>query len=297
MTVDDIKRNLAVSFNQNPNFEAENLGRDNSVEDKIFSYAIKMTSQFTIDLNNFYEKMKTFQLKPLSKYANKGEISYDVKENIGFISEKVLISDENNDYNIDNLFTQIMLMVTTSRDNYYGFASDPMLSALNDACTYMIADNLSGSAIKNNTEEETVALNLLNIILEGSKMRINFLNAYFSGNGSLLKESLNRCGISDDLLNRVNYLRQAKLSGLSTPEELANIINEINNVSAKLLNNGVISEEVMNDLISWQLTDGVLDYETVGLNESRENLISYVNYYKENQPNVVQNQQVMSKMA
>lgn len=297
MTVDDIKRNLAVSFNQNPNFKAENLGRDNSVEDKIFSYATKMTSQFIIDLNNFCEKMKTFQLKPLSKYSNKGLISYDVKENIGYINKSVLTSDENNDYNIDNLFTQIMLMVATSRDNYYGFASESALSALNDACTYMIASQLSGSSIKNNTEEEMVVLNLLNIILEGSKMRIHFLNAYISGNGSLLKESLNRCGISDDLLNRVNYLRQAKLSGLSTPEELANIINEINKTSAKLLNSGVISEEVMNDLISWQLIDGVLDNETVGLNKSRENLISYVNYYKENQPNVVQNQQVMSKMA
>ena len=76
MMVDDIKRNLEVSFNQNPSFKAENLSRDNTVEDKIFSYAIKMTSQFTLDLNNFYEKMKTFELRPLSIYANKGLVSY-----------------------------------------------------------------------------------------------------------------------------------------------------------------------------------------------------------------------------
>lgn len=170
MMVDDIKRNLEVSFNQNPNFKAENLGRDNTVEDKIFSYAIKITSQFTIDLNNFYEKMKTFELRPLSIYANKGFVSYDPKENIGYINKYVLTSDDNNDYNVDNLFTQIMLMVTTSRDNYYGFGNESSLSALNDACTYMIASNVSGAAVKNYHEEETVALNLLNTILEGANV-------------------------------------------------------------------------------------------------------------------------------
>lgn len=298
MMVDDIKRNLEVSFNQNPNFKAENLGRDNTVEDKIFSYAIKITSQFTIDLNNFYEKMKTFELKPLSIYANKGVISYDAKENTGYINKKVLTNDDNNDYNIDNLFTQIMLMVTTSRDNYYGFGSESTLSALNDACTCMIASNLSGASVKNNLEEEMITLNLLDNILEGSKMRINFINAYFSSNGALLNQELNRCGISNDVLNRINYLNQAKLSNLSMPGELADIVNDINKTSAKLLNSGVISEEVMNNLISWQLADGVLDYSTVGLNKSRENLMSFVNYYKQNQPNMIQgNPQVMSKLA
>ena len=298
MMVDDIKRNLEVSFNQNPSFKAENLSRDNTVEDKIFSYAIKMTSQFTLDLNNFYEKMKTFELRPLSIYANKGLVSYDVKENIGYINKDALINDENNDYNIDNLFTQIMLMVTTSRDNYYGFGSESTLSALNDACTYMIASNLSGASLKNNLEEELDALNLFDDILEGSKMRINFINAYFSNNGSILKEEINKCGISDDILNRINYFNQSKLSNLRLPGEFADIVNDINKASAKLLNNGVLSEEGMDNIISWQFSDDVLDNSTVGLTKSRENLINFVNYYKENQSNMVrQNQQVMSKVA
>lgn len=129
-------------------------------------------------------------------------------------------------------------------------------------------------------------------------MRINFINAYFSNNGGLLKQEINRCGISDDILNRINYLNQAKLSNLSMPGEFADIINDINKVSAKLLSNGIINEKVMNDLISWQVGNGVLDYSTVGLDKSRENLVRFSNYYKDNQQKILQeNQQVMSKVA
>ncbi len=168
--VEDIKKNLLESFDINPNFDSKNIGRDNSVEDKIFSYAIKMTSQFKVDLKNFYERMKTFKLKPLSVYANKGFVSYDPVENIGYISKYVLTKDDNNEYNVDNLFTQIMLMVTTANNNYYGFGNEELLRSLNDACTYMIASNLSGSATKNYHEEELVSLNLLNILLEGANI-------------------------------------------------------------------------------------------------------------------------------
>ena len=113
-----------------------------------------------------------------------------------------------------------------------------------------------------------------------------------------LKEEINKCGISDDILNRINYFNQSKLSNLRLPGEFADIVNDINKASAKLLNNGVLSEEGMDNIISWQFSDDVLDNSTVGLTKSRENLINFVNYYKENQSNMVrQNQQVMSKVA
>ena len=51
MMVDDIKRNLEVSFNQNPSFKAENLSRDNTVEDKtntVVCIAILVVNKLTI---------------------------------------------------------------------------------------------------------------------------------------------------------------------------------------------------------------------------------------------------------
>ena len=94
MSVDirKIEDNLASSFDVNDIFDANNIGKDNTVEDKIVNFSMKLSSLIDgIDLNNFYEKIKTLKLEPLSKYSNKGFVDYDPLTNTGFINIVPLI--------------------------------------------------------------------------------------------------------------------------------------------------------------------------------------------------------------
>ena len=100
--LEEIKGNIQRSLDVNPNFDASNIGKDNTIEDKIFGYALKLQQHFKIDLSNLYDKLKTFNIEYLSKYDNDGLVSYDASTNTGKISLEVLKNDANNDYNIDS---------------------------------------------------------------------------------------------------------------------------------------------------------------------------------------------------
>ena len=121
--IEDIKRSLAVSFDANPIFDKNNIGNDNTFEDKTITFILRLSQIFNVKFDNLYEKLKTFSLKPLSIYSNKGFVDYNPVENVGYLSLTALQNDEDNNFNIDNLFNQILLMVLTSKDNYYGFGN------------------------------------------------------------------------------------------------------------------------------------------------------------------------------
>lgn len=282
--VKEIKSNLVASFNSNSNFDANNIGKDNTVEDKIYGYLLKISKYFNLDFSNFYERLKTFQIKPLSVLVNKGFDAYDAKENIAYINPYVLNKDQNNEFNIDQLFTKIMLKVTTANGIYYGFGNESTLYALNEACTSMIAQNLSGSPAKSLLEEEMLALNMINVMLENNpNNKIDFITAYFTNNGSLLKKDLNNIGIDDDILNQLNYMQQAKLSDINIPELFARISNKINKIFATLVSNKVITDkEAIDKYKSYLLNNNVLDYSQVGLYEVSTNMMDAMNYLEEN---------------
>lgn len=295
--IEDIKRNLAVSFDQNPIFDKNNIGNDNTFEDKTVTFILRLNKIFNVQFDNLYEKLKNFNLKPLSIYSNKGFVDYDPVENIGYLSLTTLQNDDENNFNIDNLFNQILLMLLTSKDNYYGFGNEEILNSLNRACTYMIASNLAGSSQKNFLEEELITLNLLDLILEGTKSNTNFVNAYLSNNGTILKQELNKAGITDDMLNEVNYLSQAKMSKLNMPEQFARIENKINRNFALLVSNGVITDEnIISRYESNLFNDSVLDYSHSGLDKTKDNMEKAISYLKTKQGNSsITANQVMQK--
>ena len=73
-----IEENLTRSFDANSMFDSSNIGNDNTVEDKIVLFAMKLSELVDeFDLSNFYKKLETLQLQPLSKYSNKGFVEYD----------------------------------------------------------------------------------------------------------------------------------------------------------------------------------------------------------------------------
>ena len=231
--------------------------------------------------------MKTLKLEPLSVYSNDGLVSYDALENVGRISPKVLKNDDENKYNIDNIFTQLALMVSTSRDNYYGFGNIRELDALNQACTYMIASNLAGSSEKNYSEEELMFLNMLDTTLAGKKSRIDFVTAYLSNNGGILKDEINNSGITDELLNEMNYLNEAKKNGLNIPDRYASITNKINRNFALLVSNRVISDpNIISKYKADLLNDNVLDYSNFGVTKVSDGMLKAMDYIN-NKSNIV----------
>ena len=277
--INDVKQRLIESFKANPIFNENNIGVDNTPEDKVFGFVLKFQEIFNFNLDNLYEKLKTLKLEPLSVYSNNGVVSYDATENVGKISLTALKSDEENKYNVDNIFSQIMLMTATSKGNYYGFGNERLLDSLNKACTYMIASNISGSSEKNSNEEELTFLNLLDTTLVATNSKIDFVTAYLSGNGTLLKEELNRVGITDDILNEINYLQEAKLNGVHIPDRFASVENKINRNFALLVSNRVIKGvEPINKYKSHLFNDKVLVFSTVGVDKVRVGMIQALDY-------------------
>ena len=103
--INDVKQRLIESFKANPIFNENNIGVDNTPEDKVFGFVLKFQEIFNFNLDNLYEKLKTLKLEPLSVYSNNGVVSYDATENVGKISLTALKSDEENKYNVDNIFS------------------------------------------------------------------------------------------------------------------------------------------------------------------------------------------------
>ena len=285
--IKDVEQRLKESFRVNPAFNDNNIRIDNTVEDKIFSFVLKLEEYFNFNLDSFYEKLKTLKLEPLSIYSNSGVVSYDASDNIGKISISVLNQDEENKYNVDNIFTQIMLMTSTSKDNYYGFGSVRELDALNKACTYMIASNLVGSSEENDLEEVLMILYMLDNILAGIKSRIDVVTSYLSNNGPILKKELNNIGINDDILNKINYLHEAIQNGLYIPDMYANIIKEVDNIFAKLVYNSTITDkDVIDRHISLLISNNVRN-SSIGLNEERFRMTEFFNRFAKTNNNIV----------
>ena len=271
--INDVKQRLIESFKANPIFNENNIGRDNTVEDKVFAFILKFQEIFNFNLDNFYEKLKTLKLEPLSVYSNNGFVSYDVADNAGKISLVAINNDEENKYNIDNLFSQILLMTATSKDNYYGFGNERLLDALNKACTYMIASNISGSSEVNYTEEGLMILNMLDKILTETSSRIDFVTAYLSNNGTILKEELYKVGITDSILNKTNYLQEAIMNKLNVPDIYANIEREIDNCAARLIyNNRITASGYEGNL----LNNNIMMFSNVGVEEERARMTEFI---------------------
>ena len=298
----DIKRieeELTRSFNANKMFDSSNIGKDNTVEDKIVSFSMRLSELIEgVDLSNFYKKLETLKLEPLSKYSDKGFVDYDAISNTGYISTTPLEHDDENNFNVDNLFSQVMLMTLTSNEKDYGFGNDK-LSALNRACTYMIASNISGCARSNYNEEELTCLNKLNTMLKHkNENNVDFIDAYFSNNGSRLKEELLEIGIDDALLDQINHLSGLKMSHIEAPERFGEIDNQLNKNYAKLLSTlDRIDDKLVSEYMSNAFNDEVLDYSDFGIAHGTEKMYTALNYLKSKINKVSDSQKVAQKIV
>ena len=288
--INDVKQKLIESFKANPIFNENNIGIDNTPEDKVFGFIIKFQEIFNFNLNNFYDKLKTLKIEPLSVYSNNGLVFYDASENVGRISLVALKNDEENKYNIDNLFSQILLMTATSKEEHYGFGNERLLDSLNKACTYMIASNISGSAEVNYTEEGLMVLNILDKMLTGTSSRIDFVTAYLSNNGTILKKELNDFGITDSTLNKINYLQEAIMNKLNVPDIYASIVREIDNCAAKLIYDNRISDDnIISGYESNLLNNNVMQFSRIGVEEERIRMTEFIKRNKARKNNNIVN--------
>lgn len=299
MSVDikKIEENLTRSFDANSMFDSSNIGNDNTVEDKIVLFAMKLSELVDeFDLSNFYKKLETLQLQPLSKYSNKGFVEYDAINNVGYISTIPLEKDEENNFNVDNLFGQIMLMTAFSNDKYFGFGNEDKLSALNRAFTYMISSNIFGCARSNYCEEESTLLNKMSVMLKfNPQARVDFIDAYFNNNGTILKQELNELGIDDSIFDQINHLSELKMSHVEVPERFGEIDNQVNKAFAKLLSTlRSIDKSKVASYMSNAFNDGVLDYSDFGVERVTDKMNTAIDFLT-SKANNIENQKVVQK--
>ena len=124
-----------------------------------------------MDYNN---KIKSVKIGKISKLERKGNYFYDI-----FKNEIQFSANIKGDYDIDNLFMQALLQMTTSTDTFTGFNSDERLHALNLAYTEILATYLVGNEGDSDLEEEMLVTNLLSHIVGKDTM----FNSYFTNNG------------------------------------------------------------------------------------------------------------------
>ena len=303
VNINDVERRLSEAFRVNPMLDETKIKEENTFEYNVESFILKITTGpykgifNSINLDNFYKRLETFKLENLSRYANDGIVTYDTTENVGKINTYQIANDESQALNINNIFTQLLLMIATSKDNYYGFANVENLKALNDACTYMLASNLTSGAENNVYEEEYNALQKLDLTLKANGGSIDFISAYVANNGDMLKAQLLQSGITDDILTQINYINQAKKSSMSIVGLYPVVDNEINKNFAKIVYTKSVGKDIVSEYEANMLTDGIINNSTVGMTEVTVNMQNALNYLKNNVPVNNQRTQVMQRSA
>lgn len=162
--LDEIK----VSLKNNPNL-------NDDIRRKIFDLIIVIHKKLpNVSLVRLNEKLKNVKIGKIGKFERKGKYFYNIFKNEILFSAKI-----EGDYDIDNLFMQALLQMTTSTNTFTGFNSDERLRALNLAYTEILATYLVGNEGDSDLEEEKLITNLLSHIVGKDTM----FNSYFTNNG------------------------------------------------------------------------------------------------------------------
>ena len=139
-----------------------------------------------INLDNFYQKLKTLQIKRISKLICKDISKYDIKENTIYFN----IDMVNKDYDMKHVLMYELLNVISSNENKVGFG-DATYESLNAGFTEIIANLLVGNEKTAIYKEESVYANIISIMIGVDVLE----EAYFKNNSNLIDEALLRIGV------------------------------------------------------------------------------------------------------
>ena len=288
VNLNSVEERLEEIFQMNPIFKPERLKEENTFEYNVESFILKITTGRYAEifkenkdlLDNLYVRLETFKLENLSRYSNEGFVSYDSVNNVGKINTYALASDDSQSLNVNNIFSQLLLMVATSKENYYGIGNVEELKSLNDACSYMLATSVSSASETTLFEEEYNCLQKLDLTLKANGSEVDFAKSYITNSGEKLKEELLKTGIDNNILGQLNYINQAKKSNISIIGMYPKIDNEINKNFARIVSSKAVDKDIVSSYEANMLKDGILDSSTVGMTEISDNMIKALDYLK-----------------
>lgn len=168
ITVDDIKTSLD-----------SNIDLNQGIKENILELVLIFVKSFPeVSLENLNNRLKTLQIKKLSKFINHDVSMYDFRQNILYFNAK-----EMEKYDMKHVLMFELLNIITSTSYQLGFNVENRFEALNIGYTEMLANYLVGNSGDNFIyPEEAVATNLISIIIGDDTLK----KAYFNNDGRLL---------------------------------------------------------------------------------------------------------------
>ena len=116
---------------------------EDNIKAQILLLAIEFYNRFSkVPLDNFYERLKGVNILGGSKYLYNTAIQYFPKTNEIIINKEMLAKDETDIY---HSMMKVILSMVTAKDDYYGFAGNKDLEALNVGFCDMVARALVGN--------------------------------------------------------------------------------------------------------------------------------------------------------
>jgi len=181
----------------------DNTKIEDNIKARILLLAIDFYKRFPeVPLENFYERLQNAEILGGSKYLYNTAIQYLPKTNEIIINREMLAKDETD---VDHSMMKVIIAMITSKDNYYGFAENKNLEALNIGFTDMVARTLVGNEGISDYQQE---LEIVDFI--GKRIGVKpFTEAFFTNNPDLLlKPMLELCNDPqglNDLLDKINH--------------------------------------------------------------------------------------------
>lgn len=180
-----------------------NIKIEDDVKANMLLLAIEFYKRFPqVPLENFYTRLESVEILGGSKYLYNAPIQYLPQDNEIIINKQMLTKEETD---VDHSMMMVIISMITAKDNYYGFARNKSLEALNYGFCDMISKTLVGNEGISGYEQE---LEIVNFV--GNRTGVNvFTEAFFTNNPDLLlKTMLDLCGDAKSLnefLDQTNH--------------------------------------------------------------------------------------------
>ncbi len=171
----------------------QTLQANNNLSDglrsNIFELASILHTKFPdVDLTNLCNRLKTLQVKRLSKFINSNVSMYSNVENILYLNNEKLSGD----YDAKHVLMYEILNIASSTESKKGFVQDGRFEALNVGYTEILANFLVGNeSDKAMYPEQAVETNLISIIVGNDILK----KAYFTNDTELLIKGFNDAGV------------------------------------------------------------------------------------------------------
>lgn len=166
----------------------ESLSQNNYLSQEVKGNIIELVNIFksrfpSINLDSFYEKLKTLQIKKISKFLSSNISKYDISENIIYFN----LNELKKDYDMKYVLMYELLNVISAN----GFNDHDSYLALNAGFTEILANLLVGNESTPIYKEEAAYANIISIMVGVDVLE----DAYFKNDSGILTEALNRIGV------------------------------------------------------------------------------------------------------